>query len=106
MIFIELENKKIGFALLFYNFSTFLGKAGLYIEDLFIYPEYRGKGYGKKLFKEIAGIALKRGCGRVDWSCLDWNTPSINFYKSMGAKVIDGWSSYRLGERELLELSK
>lgn len=102
VIFAMLDNKEIGFALFFHNFSTFQGKAGLYLEDIFILEQYRGKGYGKAIFKELANIALKRGCGRMEWCCLDWNTPSINFYKSMGATPMDTWTTYRL-DREKIE---
>lgn len=88
---------EVGFALFFYNFSTFLGKPGIYLEDLFVLPEGRGRGYGKSLLKELARIAAERGCGRLEWSCLDWNQPSINFYtKAMGAAPMDEWTIYRL----------
>ena len=91
---------EVGFALFFHNFSTFLGRAGLYLEDLFVMPEYRGKGYGKGLLKQLAAIAVERGCGRLEWSCLDWNQPSIDFYLSLGAKPMDEWTVYRIdGER-------
>ena len=92
-----LENgKEVGFALFFHNFSTFLGRAGIYLEDLFVFPEYRGKGYGKALLQRLAAIAVERGCGRLEWSCLDWNKPSIDFYLSLGATPMDGWTVYRL----------
>lgn len=106
VILLEVEGVIAGFALLFYNFSTFLGRAGIYIEDLFVYPEYRGQGYGKKLFKKVAKLAATRGCGRVEWWCLDWNQPSIDFYKSMGAEVMDEWSVYRLTGENLKKLSE
>lgn len=96
VIFAVAEGKEVGFALFFHNFSTFLGRAGIYLEDLFVFPEYRGKGYGKGLLKELARIALERGCGRLEWSCLDWNRPSIDFYTSMGAVALDEWTTYRL----------
>lgn len=86
----------VGFALYFYNFSTFLGRAGIYLEDLFVKKEYRGKGYGKALLKELANIAVSQGCGRLEWCCLDWNQPSIDFYLSLGAKPMDDWTQYRL----------
>lgn len=86
----------IGFALYFFNFSTFLGKPGLYLEDLFIEPEYRGKGYGKKLLIELAKIASDKDCGRMEWMVLDWNTPSIEFYKSLEAFPLNEWSVFRL----------
>ena len=88
--------KEIGFALFFHNFSTFLGKAGVYLEDLYVLPEYRGKGYGKGLLKKLAQIAMERGCGRLDWACLDWNRPSIDFYLSLKAMPLDQWTTYRL----------
>lgn len=86
----------VGFALYFYNFSTFLGRAGIYLEDLFVKKEYRGKGYGKALLKELARIAVEEGCGRLEWCCLDWNQPSIDFYRSLGAKSLDDWTTFRL----------
>lgn len=92
----EVDGKAVGFALFFHNFSTFLGRAGIYLEDLFVKPECRGNGYGKALLKELAHIAVERGCGRLEWSCLDWNKPSIDFYLSLGAKAMDGWSVYRM----------
>lgn len=90
------EDKEVGFALFFHNFSTFLGRAGIYLEDLFVLPEHRGKGYGKGLLKKLAEIAVERRCGRLEWSCLDWNTPSIEFYRSLGAKSLDDWTIFRL----------
>ncbi len=91
------EGREVGFALFFHNFSTFLGRAGVYLEDLFVLPEYRGKGYGKGLLKRLAAIAKERGCGRLEWACLDWNTPSIEFYtKRMGAVPMEDWTIYRL----------
>ena len=89
-------NGPVGMALFFHNFSTFLGRAGIYLEDLFVRPAYRGKGYGKGLLRELARITVERGCGRLEWSCLDWNQPSIDFYRSMGAVPMDGWTTYRL----------
>lgn len=96
VIFVLEGDREVGFALFFHNFSTFLGRAGLYLEDLFVLPEFRGKGYGKALLKKLATIAKERGCGRFEWSCLDWNTPSIEFYKSMGAVAMEEWTVYRL----------
>ena len=96
VVFACVDGKEIGFALYFYNFSTFVGKAGIYLEDIFVDKEYRGNGYGKALFKYVASIAVRRGCGRMDWCCLDWNEPSIRFYKSMGAIPMDEWTIYRL----------
>lgn len=100
-LILEVNQNVIGFALYFHNFSTFLGKAGLYLEDLYIKPEYRHLGYGKQAFKYLANLALERGCGRMEWSVLDWNTPSIQFYQSLGAKAMDEWTTYRLSEKEL-----
>ena len=96
VIFAVEDGKKVGFALFFHNFSTFLGRAGIYLEDLFVLPEFRGKGYGKALLRKLAAITVERGCGRLEWSCLDWNKPSIDFYLSLGAKLMDGWKVYRL----------
>ncbi len=96
VIFAVLDGKEIGFALFFHNFSTFLGRSGLYLEDLYILEEYRGKGYGKALFRELARVAVERGCGRFEWWCLDWNLPSIEFYRSMGARPMDEWTVYRI----------
>ena len=96
VIFICEDEVEVGFALFFHNFSTFLGRAGIYLEDLFIKPDYRGRGYGKALLKHLAKIAAQRGCGRLEWWCLDWNKPSIDFYKSMGAAPMDEWTTYRI----------
>ena len=106
VLLLEVENKPVGFALFFHNFSTFLGKAGIYLEDLFVKKEYRGKGYGKALLKELAKIAVKRGCGRLEWSCLDWNKPSIDFYLSLSAKPMDEWTTYRLQGEDLTNFAK
>jgi GNAT superfamily N-acetyltransferase len=86
VIFVMEDGREVGFALYFYNFSTFVGRAGLYLEDIFVWPEYRGKGYGKALFEKLASIAVEKGCGRFEWVCLDWNEPSIRFYRSNGAQ--------------------
>ncbi|MCI8406703.1 MAG: GNAT family N-acetyltransferase [Oscillospiraceae bacterium] len=91
----------VGFALYFYNYSTFKVKRGLYLEDLFVLPEYRGKGYGKKLLLYLAKLAHQQGCGRMEWCCLDWNTPSIGFYKSLGAVPMSEWTTYRLNGEQL-----
>jgi GNAT superfamily N-acetyltransferase len=90
------EETPAGFALFFYNYSTFRAKAGIYLEDLFVEPALRGKGFGKALLNEVIRIAQKRGCGRVEWSVLNWNTPAISFYQSMGAKPMDEWTVYRI----------
>ena len=106
-VIFALENgREIGFALFFHNFSTFLGRAGLYLEDLFVLPECRGKGYGKAILKRLAGIALERGCGRLEWWCLDWNQPSIDFYLSLGAQAMKDWTVYRVAGEKLQELGK
>ena len=86
----------VGMALFFHNFSTWLGRGGIYREDLYVKPEHRGKGFGTALLAKLAQIALERGCGRLEWACLDWNTPSIEFYKSLGAQTMDEWTVYRL----------
>ncbi len=96
VIFAVYGEKEIGFALFFHNFSTFLGRAGIYLEDLFVIQEYRGKGVGKALLKELARLAVNRGCGRLEWWCLDWNRPSIDFYLSAGAQPMSDWTTYRL----------
>lgn len=101
------DEKEIGFALFFHNFSTFLGRAGIYLEDLFVLPERRGKGYGKAILKKLAAITVERGCGRLEWSCLDWNQPSIDFYtKAMHAVPMDEWTVYRLSGETLLEAAQ
>ena len=96
VIFAVVDGKEVGFALYFHNFSTFLGRAGIYLEDLFVLPEYRGNGYGKALLQRLAAIAVERGCGRLEWSCLDWNQPSIDFYLSLGAQKMEDWTTYRM----------
>ena len=96
---------EVGFALFFHNFSTFLGRAGLYLEDLYIRPEHRGKGYGKATLQKLARIAVERGCGRLEWSCLDWNTPSIDFYLSLGAEPMEEWTVYRLSGEKLSRMA-
>ncbi len=106
VLFAVLGKKEIGFALYFYNFSTFLGKSGLYMEDLFIKPEYRRYGYGKAILKKLAQIALERGCGRLEWWCLDWNKPSIDFYRSLGAVPMNDWTVYRLTGDALRKLTE
>lgn len=106
VIFAVVDEKEIGFALYFYNFSTFLGCAGLYLEDLFVLPEYRNTGCGKGLLRRLAQIAIERGCGRMEWSCLDWNSPSIAFYRSLGAVPMDEWTVYRLNKDTLQKLAE
>ena len=105
VLFAVAEGREVGFALFFHNFSTFLGRAGLYLEDLFVRPECRGKGYGKAILCQLARIALERGCGRMEWWCLDWNRPSINFYKSLGAASMDEWTVFRLTVPEMERLA-
>ena len=99
------DKKPVAFALYFYNFSTFKGKRGLYLEDIFVIPEMRGNGVGKELLKRLAQIAKENDCARFEWSVLDWNEPAINFYKSLGAKPMDEWTVYRLTEKEIEDLS-
>ena len=106
VIFAVIDHKEIGFALFFHNFSTFLGRSGIYLEDLYVKPEYRGKGYGKALLKKLAAIAVERQCGRLEWWCLDWNQPSIDFYLSLGAKPMSDWTTYRITGDTLLKLAK
>lgn len=106
VIFALEDDVEVGFALFFHNFSTFLGKAGIYLEDLFVKPEYRGKGYGKGLIKKLASIAVERNCGRLEWWCLDWNKPSIDFYLSLGAEPMDEWTVYRITGDTLKRLAK
>ena len=106
VIFAIVDDKEIGFALFFHNFSTFLGRAGIYLEDLYVMPEYRGKGYGKALLKKLAQIAVERKCGRLDWCCLDWNQPSIDFYLSLGAEAMEEWTVYRIAGDKLTEFAK
>ena len=105
VIFVCEDGVEVGFALFFHNFSTFLGRAGIYLEDLFVKPEYRGRGYGKALLKKLAKIAVARGCGRLEWWCLDWNKPSIDFYRSMGAVPMDEWTTFRIAGETLTKLA-
>ena len=106
VIFALEDGKEVGFALFFHNFSTFLGKAGIYLEDLFVLSEYRGRGHGKALLSRLAEIACERGCGRLEWSCLDWNKPSIDFYLSLGASPMEDWTVYRVTGEKLIRLSQ
>ncbi len=105
VIFAIKDGKEVGFALFFHNFSTFLGRAGIYLEDLYVKPEYRGKGYGKAILKKLASIAAERGCGRLEWWCLDWNKPSIDFYLSLGAEPMSDWTVYRIAGDTLKQLA-
>lgn len=106
VILAYIGEKEIGFALFFHNFSTFLGRAGLYLEDLYVSPEYRGNGYGKAILKRLAAIAVERECGRLEWSCLDWNKPSIDFYLSLDAEPMSDWTVYRLSGDTLNKLAE
>lgn len=106
VVFITENGKEAGFALFFHNFSTFLGRGGIYLEDLFVLPEYRKKGYGKALIKFLAKTAVDRGCGRLEWWCLDWNKPSIDFYLSLGAEQMNEWTSYRIAGQSLKALAE
>ena len=106
VIFVLENDVEVGFALFFHNFSTFLGRSGVYLEDLYVQPAYRGKGYGKGLLKKLAQIAVERGCGRLEWWCLDWNRPSIDFYRSMGAEPMDDWTVYRVAGDTLQKLAE
>ena len=101
-----LDGKPIGSALFFHNFSTFLGRAGIYLEDLYVQPAYRGNGYGKALLKKLAQITVERGCGRLEWACPDWNQPSIEFYRSLGAVSMDGWTTFRLTGDTLQQMAE
>ena len=104
VIFAVVDNVEVGFALFFHNYSTFVGKSGLYLEDIFVWPEYRGKGYGKAIFKQLVKIAHDRDCGRMEWVCLNWNQPSIDFYLSLNAKPMDEWNTYRLDKKAIEDL--
>ena len=102
----EQDGRPVGFALFFHNFSTFLGRAGLYLEDLYVSPQYRGHGYGIAILKQLAKIAAERKCGRLEWWCLDWNKPSIDFYLSLGAKPMSDWTVYRIAGETLQKLAE
>lgn len=107
MSFFAMEDgKEIGFALYYFNFSTFVGRSGLYLEDVFIKEEYRHKGYGKTILKRPADIAVDSKCGRMEWVCLNWNKPSIDFYTFIGAKPMSDWTTYRLDEEGIRRLSE
>ncbi len=99
------KNEPAGFALFFYNFSTFLSKPGIYLEDLYVKPEFRRRGYGRVLLLYLARLAKERGCGRFEWSALDWNEPAINFYKNLGAVPMDEWTVYRVTGETLSRLA-
>jgi GNAT superfamily N-acetyltransferase len=102
----SLGGEPVGFALFFHNFSTFLGKPGLYLEDLFVRPAARGAGVGRELLARLARLAIERGCGRLDWAVLDWNEPSIGFYRSLGAATLDDWTTFRLSGDALARLAR
>ena len=104
VLFVLEDGKEAGFALFFHSFSTFLGRAGIFLEDLFVLPEYRGRGCGKALIRKLASIAAERGCGRLEWNCLNWNRPSIDFYLSLGAVPMNDWTLYRVTGERLKEL--
>lgn len=102
----EYKNKPVGFALFFHNFSTFLGRPGIYLEDLYVKPEMRGKGIGEILLSFLAKLAIDRKCGRLEWWCLDWNEPSVKFYKQLGAVPMDDWTVYRVYDEALDKLAR
>lgn len=104
VVFAVEDGREVGFALFFHNFSTFLGRRGLYLEDLYVRPECRGRGVGTALIRELARIACERGCGRLEWWCLDWNEPSVRFYRSLGAVPMDEWTVFRIAGDTLREL--
>ena len=106
VIFAVADGKEVGFALFFHNFSTFLGRAGIYLEDLYVKQEYCGRGYGKSILKKLAAIAVDRGRGRLEWWCLDWNKPSIDFYLSLGAEPMSDWTVYRIAGDTLSSLAE
>lgn len=100
------QQQPVCFALFFHNFSTFLGRPGIYLEDLFVQPEFRGKGFGRKLLAYLANLTIERNCGRLEWSVLDWNEPAIRFYKSLGAKPMDEWTIFRVTGEALDKLAQ
>lgn len=106
VILAELNGKAVGFALYFHNYSTFVSKPGLYLEDIFVYPDYRGKGIGKLMMQYLARLAVKRDCGRFEWSCLTWNEPSLEFYRSLGAVPMHDWVTLRVDGEKLHRLAK
>ena len=106
VLFALSDGEIVGMALFFHNFSTFLGRAGIYLEDLFVKPEHQGKGYGTAILKKLAAIAVERGCGRLEWWCLDWNEPSKKFYTNLGAIPMDEWTTYRITGETLTEMAE
>jgi GNAT superfamily N-acetyltransferase len=102
----EFKNQPVGFALFFHNFSTFLGKPGIYLEDLYVKPKMRGKGFGKIILSFLAQLVIDRNCGRLEWWCLDWNKPSIEFYKQLGAVPMEEWTVYRVCDEALYKLAE
>ena len=106
VIFAVEDGRELGYALFFHNFSTFLGRAGIYLEDLFVWPENRGRGVGKALLKQLAKIAQERSCGRLEWCCLDWNKPSVDFYLALGAQPIGDETVYRAAGETLEKLAE
>lgn len=102
----EVDGQAAGFALFFHNYSTFLGKPGIYLEDLYVRPSARGAGLGKALLGSLANLAVERGCGRLEWSVLDWNEPAIGFYQSLGARALDDWTQFRLTGAALRDLAE
>lgn len=106
VILAEDHGDTVGFALYFHNFSTFLGRPGIYLEDLFVKPEYRGRGHGLRLLQRLSQTALARGCGRLEWAVLDWNQPAIDFYRSLGARPMSDWTTMRITEEGLQKLAK
>jgi GNAT superfamily N-acetyltransferase len=106
VILADINSKAVGFALFFYNYSTFLTQPGIYLEDLFVLPEYRRQGIGRALITSVAQLAVNRHCGRLEWSVLDWNQPAIDFYRSMGATILEEWKTCRVMEMALIQLSQ
>lgn len=106
VLFAVADSREVGFALFFHNFSPFLGKAGIFLENLFVLPSHRGKGYGRAMFQKLAQIAAARDCGRIEWACLNWNTPSINFYRALGAQPLQDRTTYRLAGETLVRLAQ